>query len=555
MTSLPQRVYLIGPSGSGKSTVAQHIARCAGYDVIDLDDQITQRIGMPISQFFERFGEPAFRAIEREILAQTATSTGTVIATGGGIVVDPGNWTVMRPGSAIIGLMAESDILVQRIQQQNQTGDDEHTVRPLLAGNALERMRAQLDKRRPLYQQADAVIATEGRTEGQVASQAVEIAQQLASGGYLPFRSLSTPADRSDILVSKNAIRNLPRLIETRWPSAKRLWIITDQNVAAEWLEPVRQLLADRPFTIESIVVPAGERSKSWESIRSLTTQLTNEGISRRDAIIALGGGVIGDLAGFVAAITLRGVSVVQVPTSLLAMVDSSVGGKTGINLPAGKNLVGAFYQPGLVIVDPQFLETLSAEEYHSGMAEVIKHSRIQPSTPFGGRSLADLLSQVSSLDPVPDEHIVDLLRLNIAIKHSVVEVDERESRLRMILNFGHTAGHAIEADGYHYRHGEAVGLGMLVASEIGRREGTIDETYGAAIRELLDKAGLPTTLEADIDSVINRMSADKKIVAGNLQWILPTADGVEIVNGVDPAIVRQALESVAGSKTARASS
>jgi 3-dehydroquinate synthetase len=269
---------------------------------------------------------------------------------------------------------------------------------------------------------------------------------------------------------------------------------------------------------------------------------MTDGGVTRRDLVVALGGGVVGDLAGFVASVCLRGLSLVQAPTSLLAMVDSSVGGKTGVNLPAGKNLVGAFYQPGLVVIDPALLDTLPRAEYRSGMAEVVKHALIQPSTPLGGRDLLDDLSGIR-LDPIPTGMIERVLARNVAIKHSVVRADERESGLRMILNFGHTAGHAIEADGYRYRHGEAVGLGMIVACRIAEALGRVDGDLVDRVARLVQTAGLPTTLDGSTDPIIERLGHDKKNVDGSLHWILPDARGmVSPVTGVPEDVVRAAL-------------
>ena len=227
-------------------------------------------------------------------------------------------------------------------------------------------------------------------------------------------------------------------------------------------------------------------------------------------------------------------------------MVDSSVGGKTGVNNPAGKNMIGAFYQPGIVAIDPGFLDTLPRDEYRSGMAEVIKHAVIQPSTPLGGNDLWTRLASAQSIDPI-DTHLVEpVLGVNVAIKHSVVQADERESGLRMILNFGHTAGHAIEADGYRYRHGEAVALGMLVASDIARRLGRVDDRWDESLADTLARAGLPIRVEGAADAFMSAMARDKKAVDGALNWILPaTGGGVEIVSGVDHGIVLAALRSI----------
>jgi 3-dehydroquinate synthetase len=227
-------------------------------------------------------------------------------------------------------------------------------------------------------------------------------------------------------------------------------------------------------------------------------------------------------------------------------MVDSSVGGKTGVNTSGGKNMVGAFYQPGLVVIDPVFLSTLPSEELSSGLAEVIKHAVIQPSTPYGGETLMRRLEATLTLDQLDQESLANVIAINVSIKHSVVQADERETGLRMILNFGHTAGHAIEADGFRYRHGEAVGLGMLVAARISELLSRTGPDLRGALDELLREAGLPTRLDGDAERIITAMARDKKNLDGSQRWILPCAEGgVEIVAGVALPLVRAALESV----------
>jgi 3-dehydroquinate synthase len=264
--------------------------------------------------------------------------------------------------------------------------------------------------------------------------------------------------------------------------------------------------------------------------------------------VIALGGGVVGDLAGFVAATVLRGVGLVQVPTSLLACVDSSVGGKTGIDHLAGKNLIGAFYQPPLVVVDPSLLRTLPPRELTSGWAEIVKHALIQPSTP-GGES-ADLLSflerNADHLLALEEPATSYLIRRNVALKAAVVEADEREQGIRAYLNFGHTLGHAIEAAGYTLLHGEAIAIGMRAAARLGIAMGTFDEAGLQRLDALLDRYGLPATTDADPDRVLSLIGSDKKRAAGRQRWVLPlSAGGVTIRDDVPEAMVREALLGV----------
>jgi 3-dehydroquinate synthase len=545
MPIAPPRVFVIGPSGSGKSTVARRLADMLGYRAVDIDENIEARLGMPIGEFMPRFGEPAFRAVESQVLAEACRAEDVVVATGGGVVLDPANWTAMRPQSAILALAAEPEVLAMRVAGHMELAGAS-AVRPLLTGDAVERLRGQLAVRGQLYAQADVTITTDERTPDEVCELACEALRRLSVPGRPALLSMATPTERSDIHVAAGALQHAPALTAQRWPHARCIWLISDANVAAAWADCVEQSFVGQGFDVHVLVVPPGETSKSMAQVGALCEALTTGGVSRRDVIVALGGGVVGDVGGFVAAIALRGLPLVQVPTSLLAMVDSSVGGKTGVNTAGGKNMVGAFYQPGLVVIDPVFLSTLPSEELRSGLAEVIKHAVIQPSTPYGGETLLRMLEASPAIGRLDQETLAGIIALNVSIKHSVVQADERETGLRMILNFGHTAGHAIEADGYRYRHGEAVGLGMLVAARLSELLGRTGPDLRGALFELLGEAGLPTRVDGDADQIMATMAHDKKNLDGAQRWILPCPEGgVEIVSGVSPQLVRAALVSI----------
>jgi shikimate kinase/3-dehydroquinate synthase len=544
---MPERVVLIGPSGSGKSEIAKLLANALGYAAFDVDDAIVERIGMSIAEFFTRFGEPAFRAIESEVVADACRHARTVIATGGGAVLAPANWAAWRPGSVVVHLTARPETLIVRVRRQAAASGD-LAERPLLAGDAGARMRSMLATRGPLYGAADITVGTDGLDAREVCASVLRSVQAAVTEAMVPALSLATSGERSDIYIERGLADHAGSIAARRWPKARRAWLITDDNVAHFWGDRLTASFAESGIDVRVLTVAAGEHSKDLKVVDRLCAEMTSGGVTRRDLVVALGGGVVGDLAGFVASICLRGLSLMQVPASLLAMVDSSVGGKTGVNLSAGKNLVGAFYQPGVVVIDPQLLETLPQAEYRSGMAEIIKHSLIQPATPLGGSDLLEVLSD-SPLDPLPDDVVTSVLQRNVAIKHSVVQADERESGLRMILNFGHTAGHAIEADGYRYRHGEAVGLGMLVASRIAQQLDRVSDDYVGRVAAQLERAGLPTQFDGDADAVIGRLSHDKKNVDGALHWILPGPnDVVEAVTGVSLDIVRAALKETGAS-------
>ncbi|MEZ4520963.1 MAG: 3-dehydroquinate synthase [Thermomicrobiales bacterium] len=543
----PDRIVIIGPSGSGKSHLGSLLASALDMELIDTDSVIEARIGMSIDEFFERFGEPAFRAIESDVIHEASAGAGRVVATGGGAVLAPSNWAALRPGSVIIGLTADVETLVDRVA--NQTARvGRNAVRPNMAGDPYSRMREMLENRGPLYAQADIVIDTERHPADEVLEIALGAIRQQSGKHLVPSLSIDSPLERSDLYVGRGIRQSLDGLVKKRWPAAQKLWFISDDHVAPHWLDDVSASSMSSGYDVRSIVVPAGEASKSFDRLGTILEEMTANGVSRSDVVVALGGGVVGDLAGLAAAICLRGLSLVQLPTSLLSMVDSSVGGKTGINTRSGKNMVGAFYQPGLVLIDTDFLSTLPAEEYRSGMAEVIKHGEIQPSTPLQTDTLSSLLGSLPALDPIDDGQIDEIVLQNVRTKHSVVQEDERESGLRMILNFGHTSGHAIEADGYRYRHGEAVGLGMLVATHIAITLDLCPADRFDRIEELLERAGLPTRYDGAVGAVIENMKSDKKNVSGVQRWILPVGgSGVEIRTGIDPGVVAESIAAIGG--------
>lgn len=539
----PRRIILTGPSGSGKTSLGQALAAHLNYLLIDTDAEIVTRIGMPIATFFARFGEPAFRALEAEAIAAACTHDNAIVATGGGAVLADANWAAWRANSLVVGLTASPETLVARVQA-HEASDGVDAQRPLLAGDAIDKMRAQLAVRAVRYAQADLVIDTDSCTVDDIVQQVLGHLERGGAQVTPPSLTLQTPVTRSDIWVGRGVAQGAGARIRQRWPSARRAWLISDSNVDRLWGDTVAGWLREAGLDVERLSVEAGEGAKSFEDLQRLSVDMTNGRVSRRDVVVALGGGVIGDLAGLVAALTLRGLLLVQVPTSLLAMVDSSVGGKTGINLPAGKNLVGIFNQPGMVFVDSTFLDTLPAEEFRSGMAEIIKHGVIEPSTPRAQRAILPLVSTLLTDD---SRAAIDaLLLMNVATKLSVVQADEREDGLRMLLNLGHTAGHAIESDGYRHRHGEAVAMGLLVAFRIAQHHELVDESDIIAIETVLHAAGLPTRIHGHrVDDIVAHMAADKKLLDGQQRWILPLhGGGAEIRTGVSLETVRAALRA-----------
>jgi 3-dehydroquinate synthase len=317
--------------------------------------------------------------------------------------------------------------------------------------------------------------------------------------------------------------------------------LVTNPTVANFYLEPVSQTLTQAGFQVVPVLIADGEEHKNQVSLELIYDSLVSARLERKSSIVALGGGVIGDLAGFAAATYLRGVSYVQIPTTLLAQVDSSVGGKTGVNHPGGKNLIGAFYQPRLVLIDVDVLSTLPRRELVAGLSEVIKYGVIEDAELF--RLLESNIGRLIELDR---ELLIQVITTSCSIKARVVEQDEREDDYRAVLNFGHTIGHALEA-ATEYRdflHGEAVAIGMAKAAVISARQGFCDEHTVQRIHSLLEKTGLGTEVPKTIarDRLIQGMEVDKKSAGGKIKFVLCEAIGKTRFYSLSPAEIITAL-------------
>lgn len=328
-----------------------------------------------------------------------------------------------------------------------------------------------------------------------------------------------------DVLCDYNLLDNITALIEPLALS-KTVAIISDSNVAPLYSEKIITPLQKAGYTVSLHTVPAGEASKSLTAAQSLCSEMTKAGHNRKSFVIALGGGVVGDLAGFVASIFYRGIPFIQIPTTIVSLVDSSVGGKTGVNLPEGKNLVGAFHQPRLVIADPATLNSLEGREYREGFAEAIKHAAIRD---------AEMIQEIANLDPSDKAPPAELIAKNISIKARVVEEDEQElSGTRALLNFGHTIGHGIEASVPYGEllHGEAISIGMVAALNLSEKHLNLPHEDSQQIIELLKKFNLPTSLPAHIttETILSKLKRDKKFSNGELHFVLLESLGKAVV-------------------------
>jgi shikimate kinase / 3-dehydroquinate synthase len=497
-------IVLVGFMGAGKSTGARSLAAELGAPALDSDRELEQRLGEPIESFFDREGEPAFRAREEEVVCELlARGDSPVIALGGGAV----------QSERVREALARHTVVHLEVDVEDAWRRASGRGRPLARDPA--RFEALLRDRRALYESvADAVIPPAGRD---AVRRALPFVRALA-GAPGGTRLVWAAAESGDYPVYLGR-----GLIETGFfpPLAGRRFVVTDENVAR-----VQQVDGD-----ERIVAMSGEEHKTIHGAEHVLRSLAQSGAERGDLVVAVGGGVVGDLAGFCAAVYQRGMRHVQVPTTLVAQVDSAYGGKTGVDLPEGKNYVGAYHQPSAVVCDPAALDTLPVEEAAAGYAEVVKTALIA-----GG----GLWARVRQGGPVGAGEIMGCVRTKLA----VVAEDERDGGRRQVLNLGHTVAHAIEAaTGYErYRHGEAVGVGLLAALRLSNRD-----ALRAEVGELLAARGLPRTFSgASVEDVLAMVERDKKREGGRVPFVLAQAPG-EVTPGheVDPAALRAAVEEL----------
>ena len=535
MSTPRHNIYLTGFSYTGKSTVGRILAARLGMEYVDTDELIEAEQDRTVPNIFATGGEAVFRELEAQALRDVANRGGVVVATGGGIILDPENRHVMQRTGAVVCLEAQPATILSRMRSDVSGA----TERPLLASaDPLARITALKASRQAAYAIADWTVTTDSLMTDDVATEAAPGAEagwrRLDSGHLLEHAAADADTDvaftvRTEtaaypIVVAPGSLESLGRRLSELGLSG-RACVITDSGIPGQLRETALGSLSEARFDPLMLEIPAGETSKSLAQAGVLYAELSANLIERGDVIVALGGGVVGDLAGFVAASYLRGVAFVQVPTTLLGMVDASIGGKVAIDLPSGKNLVGAFYQPRLVLSDTRALNTLPPRQLTAGWAEVIKTAAILDAELFD--YLETNAAAILAGDEAMRAHAV--LRC-AAIKGRVVSLDEREmTGLRARLNLGHTLGHALE-NALEYTgilHGEAVAIGTSFAAHLAERVGSITGDERRRQIDLLKKYGLPTAAPPDIDlsGIRAALAVDKKVSAGRTRWIL--CDGI----------------------------
>ncbi|MEU2127562.1 3-dehydroquinate synthase [Streptomyces sp. NPDC018352] len=541
-------VVLVGPMGVGKSTVGELLADRLGTGYRDTDADVVATAGKPIPEIFYDEGEEHFRELERRAVHTAVAEHTGVLSLGGGAVLDATTRELLA-GRPVVYLSMEVEEAVKRVGL--------NAARPLLAVNPRRQWRELMDARRHLYTEvARVTVATDERTPEEVAQavlDALELPERtddpVAPGREntrmteqglirIPIAG-SAGTDPYEVLVGRQLLGELPNLIGDR---AKRVAVLHPEALA-ETGEAVRQDLAEQGYEAIAIQLPNAEEAKTAEVAAYCWKALGQTGFTRTDIIVGVGGGATTDVAGFVAATWLRGVRWIAVPTTVLAMVDAAVGGKTGINTAEGKNLVGAFHPPAGVLCDLAALDSLPVNDYVSGMAEVIKAGFI------ADPAILDLVEADPEGARRPTgPHTAELIERAIRVKAEVVSSDLKESGLREILNYGHTLAHAIEKnERYKWRHGAAVSVGMVFAAELGRLAGRLDDATADRHRAVLESVGLPLTYRGDQwPKLLENMKVDKKSRGDLLRFIV--LDGLgrpTVLEGPDPAVLLAAYGEV----------
>ena len=517
-------VVFVGFMGTGKSTLARLLADRLGVPVCDVDTQIEAETGLSLAGAFETLGEVAFREIERQAIARIPAGYEGIVATGGGAWLDPLNRDRLLLLGPVIALDADPDVLWQRVRSSD---------RPLARDR--ESFFRLYDDRKAAYAAAPWQLTTGFDHPESLIDRLVPTLDGPAFELVAPFDGRDT-----HIRIAPGAIAQIGVwLARFREPGA--CTVVSEPSGSGRYLDLVRASLERAGWSPRLMGVPTGEVAKSWSAVTRLQEELARCGHERHQPLIALGGGALGDMVGFVAATFMRGVPFIQIPTTLLAQVDSSVGGKVAIDLEAGKNLVGAFWPADQVLIDPLVLASLEARDLSSGLAEVVKMAILTP-----GDGFASLARQVERLRARDASALVPAIHEAILRKAEIVARDPRESGERRWLNLGHTVGHACETVAGHgtWRHGEAVSVGLVAALHLASARGLVSSAWLDQIVSVLERLGLPVRIPGlSIDELLAVMGRDKKVEAGVIRFVLPRESDVPVLVSVQPEEIGCVLE------------
>jgi 3-dehydroquinate synthetase/shikimate kinase len=539
-------VVLVGLPGSGKTAVGRRLAHRHDAPLIDLDEAIERKAGRRIPEIFAEDGEATFRQLEREAVVELGPADPDeairrVVATGGGAVIDPRNrWDLYR-GRLAVWLDGRPEVLAQRLRRSPN-------VRPLIQGrDPMGAIRGLARDRERFYAPAERLNSA--AEIGSLVARIDEAATDRSGRetGAVLLRA-ETPIGRV-VLGERLAALEVADALVTA--GARRAILVSEPGAWAAAGEGLAAALEAAGWDVDQVMLPQGERAKRLAVIEDGARRLTALRADRGEPLVAIGGGALGDAAGFLAATWLRGVPVIHVPTTLVAQVDSAIGGKTGVDLPEGKNLVGAFHQPIAVVIDIAFLRTLPDRHRRAALGELVKMAAL------GEERLFSLLEAHGEAIARGDDAAFESGAVAEAVERAawakveVVVADEREvgaSTGRISLNLGHTVGHAVEATGgfSELLHGEVVAVGLRAAARIGTETGVTPAERATRIEDLLTRLGLACDpLPYSLDAVLDVMAADKKHAAGSLRWVLPAADGYEVRSDVPAELVERVVSGL----------
>jgi shikimate kinase/3-dehydroquinate synthase len=530
-----KNIYLTGFMATGKSRVGAQVASELEWKYVDSDHFIEDNTGQTVSEIFAEHGEEYFRRMEFEAIKRISQESSQIIALGGGSLKNPEIYQLIQKDSLLICLWAPEEIISERIGRKES--------RPLMAGlsdeERLQKIRAMIDERKSMYNLADFHMdGSDARTIEKISDQLIHKLKIWEKRSILVHPSETAPYP---IFIGKNLCADIDEILNGLHIQSEFL-VVSDANVAKKQFKKLN-LIKEKVGNCKSFVFNPGEQFKNLQTLNRLYSFMLRRGYTRSTTLLQFGGGVVGDMAGFGAATYQRGIPFIQIPTTLLSMVDSSVGGKVAVNHPEGKNMIGAFYQPKAVIIDTEVLSTLSDTEYISGLAEVVKYGVIYDEDFF-----SYLEANAEKLIKRDHTVLIPVIQKCCQIKAEVVGQDERETGIRAILNFGHTFGHAIEklTDYTEFSHGIAVGLGMRVASRVSVLTGRWSESDHQRMCTLLNKLDFPKFYNVDKAAAWQAMAIDKKAEKGKRNYILPIKMGqVEKVSNVEQNIIDQAWDEI----------